>query len=206
MSVAWGICILGLVMVVAVPSMREKFLRFAVKAGRDASASRVEANFENITASRQGAMDACLANFRKKPLIGNGFQVGEAMEDDHRRGFWAYLSAPIEKGVWVTAILEEGGVIGLVFFVGFLACAFFTLYKHHAYITVGCLFSMMLSNLGEFTIFSMTYTGGFVWALVFAGVIMDAQRLKDQRLFVAWMMGLEQERMRREWEMGGRLR
>jgi len=71
---------------------------------------------EEMMATRQGLIDRAMYNWRKKPLIGNGFQVSDEMQYEHRKGFADYLSAPIEKGVWISAVLEEGGVIGLSLF------------------------------------------------------------------------------------------
>ena len=45
-------------------------------------------------------------------------------------------------------------------------------------------------NLGEFNFFSMSYTGGFEWALVFAAVILDGQRMKNVGLEV-WDVPIE---------------
>lgn len=124
-------------------------------------------------------------------MLGNGFQVAAHMAGEHRQGFWSYLSAPIEKGVWTAAILEEGGVVGFILFAGFLLSTFFTLWKRHAYISASCLFTMALSNMGEFTFFSMTYTGGLIWALAFSAVVLDAQRMKDLRINQQWLNGFQ---------------
>jgi len=39
-----------------------------------------------------------------------------------------------------------------------------------------------LTNLGEFSFFSMSYTGGFTWAMVFMGLALDIRKMKDENL------------------------
>jgi len=134
---------------------------------------------EDVISSRQGLMDEAMINFKKKPMIGNGFQVSE--EFIGVNDFRSMLSAPIEKGVWVTAVLEEGGVFGLLLFAGFGIFAIFKLSRMHAYTAASILFTIFVLNLGEFTAFSMSGTGGFYWGLCFIGAVMDAQRLKSER-------------------------
>ena len=91
------------------------------------------------------------------------------------------MSAPIEKGVWVAAVLEEGGAIGWCIFVFFLLSSIFGAIKAKAYIGASCLFVVTLSNMGEFTFFSMSYSGGYTWAMVFVGLALDMRRMKDTR-------------------------
>ena len=176
MSIATTVVLLCVLVVVAVPSVRSGAIRFALKVSGE---SKRELSAENVLSSRQGKIDECLANFHKKPLIGNGFQVSENMAYNRDKG-GLILSAPIEKGVWIYAVLEEGGAIGFVLFAGFLLFTIHTLAKRRCYIGAGCLFVCALTNLGEFTFFSMTYMGGFIWSMVFAGVAMDVQRIRQE--------------------------
>jgi len=99
------------------------------------------------------------------------------------------LSAPIEKGVWVTAILEEGGIIGWIIFVMFLCACITKSIRRRAYIGASCLFVFTITNLGEFTFFSMSYAGGFCWAMVFVGLALDLRKMED-----------ENEALRRQFE------
>lgn len=163
---------------IALPSVRERALGFVLKFSGGGGAQMKDLKMDDITSSRQGLVEMSLAGFRDKPLLGNGFQVGWWMKYQRRRGLKDYLSAPIEKGVWPTAILEEGGVIGFVFFAGFLLVAIVTLIQRHSYCGACVLWTFMIANFGEFSFFSMSYIGGFEWALVFVGLILDGQRLK----------------------------
>lgn len=204
MSGAFLVLLVGGVAALFVPSVRERAIGFALKVrSNTAQVERGDLTFENVTSSRQDLIEEAMSNFKKKPLTGNGFQVSAEMQHQHRSGFLDYMSAPIEKGVWPTAILEEGGVPGLVFFAGFLICCFCILVKRHAYIGAGALWVFMVVNLGEFNFFSMSYTGGFEWALVFAAVILDGQRMKNVGLEV-WDVPIEEvfeEVGEEEWYM-----
>lgn len=171
------------VVAIAVPSVRQRTLNYALKFSGE-GATKKDLTMENVTSSRQELVDASLAGFRKKPLLGNGFQVGWWMEHERRKGLASYASAPIEKGVWPTAVLEEGGLIGLVLFAGFLLVVIPTLIKRHAYCGACVLWTFTFTNLGEFNFFTMSYLGGFGWTMIFTGLILDGQRLKTVGLQV----------------------
>lgn len=191
-SIFWAGLILGGVVVVTLPQTRKSLATFALKKqGQEEQVQKGDVNLEKITSSRVGIAEESWRTFKESPVLGHGFQVSEAMAHEKRLGLKEYLSAPIEKGVWVTAVLEEGGAVGFALFAGFLIVTLYLLVKRHAYISTSCLWTFMLSNMGEFTFFSMSYSGGLCWALVFAAVVLDAQRMRDQRLFEEWLMGNE---------------
>ena len=169
----------------ATPEMRDKVLAFAFKA-RGENAVVTDTSFTALTSSRQGLMDTAMENFAESPFIGNGFQVAKRMEAMDIQSWTQLLSAPIEKGVWITAILEEGGALGMFFFILFILVAFYGLLTRHAYICACSLFVFLISNLGEFTFFSMSANGGVAWALVFTGLALDAQRLRAARQARLW--------------------
>lgn len=173
---------------VCLPGFRDGMKRFALKTKAGSSDVTTEA----VMSSRQSLIDRALYNFKRSPIIGNGFQVSDAMKGMKVNGL--ALSAPIEKGVWVTAVLEEGGIIGWLLFVGFLVSCMLVSIKRKAYTGAACLFVCMLTNLGEFTFFSMSYTGGFTWAMVFVGLALDIRRMKDENEELRRRM-MEQEQM-----------
>ena len=189
----FGLCVLGLGAAIALPSIRQRAIKYALKFS-DEGATAKDLTMENMTSTRQKLVETSLAGFRRKPLFGNGFQVGWWMEHQRRSGLLSYVSAPIEKGVWPTAVLEEGGVIGLVLFSGFLFVTIVTLVKRHAYCGVSVLWTFMFANFGEFTFFTMSYLGGFGWTLIFTGLILDGQRLKKLGLQVFELPPWEVER------------
>lgn len=160
-------------------SGREAIARYVTKTAEATTLAGVSS--EEILSSRQGLMDEAMYNFRRKPFVGNGFQVSEVMSLSGGGGAASLLSAPVEKGVWLTAVLEEGGIPGMIMFVLFGVCAIPMLIVRRAYTGATMLFMMFVLNLGEFTFFSMSGIGGFCWMLCFLGVIMDASRLEGWR-------------------------
>lgn len=165
------------------PSGREGVSKYMLK-GHDDSEG---VTFESVTNSRQALVDESMYNFRQKPLIGNGFQVNRETGLVVRDSIKSLLTAPVEKGVWFAAVLEEGGVPGMILFVIFIFGSIIKLAKCKAYTASSCLLVLIVSNFGEFTVFSMSYTGGILWAIVFAGLTLDVQRLRleqdDRRRF-----------------------
>lgn len=162
------------IVAMAIPNLRAKIIRFALKQHQADKSAVV--SVQNVFSSRQRLIDISLYNFRQKPITGNGFQVSEEMRYTSRPTLLSYFSAPIEKGVWMYAVLEEGGVIGFALFVGWLIVLFPVLYARKAYVMAATFFAFMVSNVGEFCLFSMTYMGGFYWMLVFAAGSLDWKR------------------------------
>lgn len=165
----------------ATPQARDAVVRFAFKSG-DAEVEAEHQNFDSLVSSRQGLVDVSMANFRDSPVIGNGFQVSEEMKDRNYTSIMQVLSAPIEKGVWFIAVLEEGGVIGLLLFVIVLLSIFSLLLQRRAFIGVAAFLVLTVSNCGEFTFFSLSGMGGILWAVIFIGLALDAQRERPQPL------------------------
>lgn len=164
----------------ATPGVQDKVLGFVLKTSEE-KASEEEFSFERFTYSRQGLMDSSMAGFEESPAIGNGFQVSSLMADMDIRSWKQLLSAPMEKGVWITAVLEEGGIFGFLLFCGFLLIAFPLLLSRQAYLGACALFVFIVSNLGEFTFFSTSGGGGFLWSVTFIGLTLDAQRVARLR-------------------------
>jgi len=190
--VRWGLCLvaLGGALILISSTRRESVMRFIVK-NQDKD-SAVVVTKENVLNSRQGKLDEGMANWRESPLFGNGFQVSRDMEGFKVQSIKSILTAPVEKSVWVTAVLEEGGVIGMGLFCLFLLNVFPKLIQRKAYIGATLLFSLICGNLGEFTFFSLSGAGGLQWGMVFIGLILDGQRLKievrdeNMRQFARW--------------------
>ena len=191
MTIAMGILSILILGAAFVPSVQTRAVKFLMKTERQAIGPITK---EEITRSRMGLVEESLRNFRASPLIGNGFQVSKVMARQKSEGL-AVLSAPIEKGVWVTAVLEEGGIVGWTIFVLFLFTSITTSVKRNAYIGASCLFVFMVSNLGEFSFFSMSYLGGFCWAMVFAGLALDMRKMTDENEMLRQQMEFEQMQM-----------
>lgn len=199
-NLALIVVVLGGVAIVAIPSVRNGAVRYVVKnnSGSDAT----ELTTEAILSSRQSTIDSALANFHKNPLFGNGFQVDEEMKDEERKGFMSYLSAPVEKGTWVVAVPEETGIVGMLILCIWILVLFLSLVRLRAYIGLCVFWASLTSNLGEFAMFSMTYTGAFHWALIFLGVSMDVLREREAREARQMAMGMDMWVRGRVWRRG----
>ena len=183
--------LLGLIFAMAcLPGVQKSARRFLLKTVESSGSSKVTS--EVVLSTRQGLIDKSLYYFRKSPVFGNGFQVSEKMVGLKIKGVTSILSAPVEKGVWVSAVLEEGGIIGWFLFVCFLFSCIVISIRRRAYTGAACLVVCMLTNLGEFTFFSMSYTGGFVWAMVFVGLALDIRKMKDENAAIQREMMLRE--------------
>lgn len=188
-----GALVLGVLAVLFVGPVRERVLGFVLKyGGQNAKLSMMTT--EDILSSRQGKLDGCIENWKKSPTIGNGFQVSENMK--YIRSVKDLLSAPVEKSTWVYAVLEEGGVVGEIIFCLWVLSVIILLGKRHAHIGLAGFVTLITLNMGEFTIFSLSYSGATLWALTFAGSVLDSQRYKLERI-VKWSTQAELEELRR---------
>lgn len=182
LSILFLIGLVGGCAFMATPSLRQSAVQFIFKT-RGAEVAKESRTFENFTSSRQGLVDRAMKNFRESPWIGNGFQVSEMQKDMRINSWKQLLTAPIEKGVWFAAVLEEGGIFGMILMCIFWLFTFIMLLQRHAFIGASGLFVLFVSNFGEFTMFSMSGTGGLLWAMIFMGLTMDAVRLKQEAQF-----------------------
>lgn len=184
---SWLVIMLGIsfLLLIGVPSFRQGIISFVYKYHGDDVAEEYQ-TYESFMSSRQRLIDNAMDNFTKSPWIGNGFQVSLRYKGWAPSSWKQLLSAPVEKGIWIPAVLEEGGIFGMLLFLIFLFVASIKLLTYRAYIGLVSFLSFIISNLGEFTIFSMSSSGGFFWAMVFAGIALDAQRLKEEQRGARW--------------------
>lgn len=124
---------------------------------------------DNVMASRQFLIDMQLHNFQRSPLTGIGF--GTALTAEFAESA-TLVSAPTEKGFIPTAILEETGLIGTLFFLIFLGCIFAYFIRDKNMPGQGMFITLLATNLGEMTFFSLGGTGSFLWLLVAGGILL----------------------------------
>lgn len=124
---------------------------------------------EQVLASRQGLIDLSWKNFQERPLTGIGFQVAtnEAFIKNA-----TLFTAPAEKGFLVTAVLEEGGIIGATAFVFFLVCFFGELFAARNVPGIAMLVAFLTANMAEVTFFSPGGSGAFGWLMIGAAMIL----------------------------------
>ena len=174
---------------IMLPQFRDSLARFTAKYEVDEQVGFDDLSIDEITMSRRGAIENPIRNWKKSPLIGNGFQVSEEMGAIKSSDAKNILSAPVEKGTWIVAILEEGGVFGMAIFILWIYCCAAKLKMERCYIGYAMLITMLVVNLGEFVIFSLTSTGCFTWALMLLGVAMDVVRNRElqQSAYLSYM-------------------
>ena len=135
---------------------------------------------EGLLASRMGLAESGFANFMERPLTGNGFQVSRQMQgySFFDQGF--VFTAPVEKGVLATMILEEGGLLGTVLFVVFLISLYVT-YRRLAFTCFLSTFTVFIAlNTGEAAFFSTSGGGGILWMICFSAMLMDIHRHRSR--------------------------
>jgi hypothetical protein len=116
-------------------------------------------------------------NFYNSPITGIGF--GTAYDDKFVQGATWY-TAPTEKGFLPSAVLEETGLIGGLFFTGFLVSFFVYLIRDRNVPGFGMMVTFLVSNLGEMTFFSFGGAGGLCWFFVAAGLALSDRCLTAQ--------------------------
>lgn len=176
--VVFGIFSLGIFVAVYQPIQRQ-IIMFTLKTVK----TDAQFDVDSMLSSRSALLDLAMYNFKKSPVIGNGFQVSVDMKNVKINSITDLISAPVEKSTWVYAILEEGGVIGMVLFLFFVITMYVSLLKRGGYVSVSVFTSLLLVNLGEFSIFAMSGMGGVIWALFFIALIIDSKR-RDEMKFL----------------------
>jgi len=173
--------LLGLIaafVIVLTPGVGNRFEAFLRKSKDVESIDKSRSITEDVTFSRMGLIEKGLVNFRKSPVIGNGFQVSEEMQELSKEKTGLILTAPIEKGVLPVMVLEEGGVVGAIIFLAFLIAV----YVRCSNLRLTCFLStftvFIILNFGEASFFSSTGGGGLMWTICFIAILMDMDRYR----------------------------
>jgi O-antigen ligase len=124
---------------------------------------------EKMLASRAGLIELSWRNFRENPLTGIGFQVST---DPRFAANATLFTAPVEKGVIVSAVLEEGGILGATAFAAFLLVMIAEFMRNGNVSAVAMLAAFLASNMGEVTFFSPGGSGAFGWTMIGAAIIL----------------------------------
>ena len=148
-------------------SVSRGLIAFIQKSGNESESSSLDT--EQVLASRQGLIDNSMKNFREHPLFGIGFQVATDARFEQNA---TLFTAPVEKGVIVTAVLEEGGVLGTTAFVIFLLTMILELLANRNVPALAMLAAFLASNMGEVTFFSPGGSGSFGWTMIGAAMIL----------------------------------
>ena len=137
-----------------------------------------ESVVESLQASRLGMITQQMESFHKHPLIGTGFQVSEDLVLRRVEKLEDLLSAPVEKGVLPTMILEESGLLGALIMLGFFLSVLTTFMKRNCYGFLATFAAFFLTNMGEATFFSISGNGGIMWTVCFCALLLDLHRIR----------------------------
>lgn len=140
---------------------------FINKAGEQSELRDIDT--QQVLASRQGLIDLSMKNFREHPLTGLGFQVGT--HETFIKNATLY-SAPAEKGFLITAVLEEGGIVGAVAFLIFLMTLYGEFFASRNVSAISMMTAFLTVNMAEVSIFSPGGSGAFGWAMVGVAMIL----------------------------------
>lgn len=139
---------------------------------------REEVSLEQVLSSRQGRIEMSWANFQQSPLIGIGFELStEQWFQENASIFYA----PVEKGFLPTAVLEQSGIIGAVFFVATLIAMIGYLASTMNVPGLVMFIGFLIVNCGEVMYFSVAGHGAFGWLMVAAGILLGDFAVYDAR-------------------------
>lgn len=126
--------------------------------------SRQDSNlFDSAIESRMECVERNLGDFYRNPLLGMGFQVDEHVVYAYQSGRASLISASVEKGNVLAAVLAETGILGGFAFLCFLI-SFYSTCMSKRYMALMTMFTcFLISNMGECTFFSPTALGGIMW-------------------------------------------
>nr|WP_048663193.1 O-antigen ligase family protein [Vibrio crassostreae] len=125
---------------------------------------------ESLEQSRLYLAQASMCDFNNSPLWGTGFQIStgvcglKPMQVEY--AFGLPISAPVEKGVFFSALIGESGLLGVLGFIIIIGYLVFICIRNNNYSATGVISLCLLTNLGESTLFSLGGIGGLIWASI----------------------------------------
>jgi hypothetical protein len=156
-ALAFGLLILE----IATGSVLRGLTSFALKGG----AGTLEESFQ---ASRGGLVTTQWHNFLTSPIYGHGF--GVFADGEFPAGIRTFMgipvSAPVEKGVLPTAVLEETGLLGFAAFAWLVYSLVAGVWRRAPHAVVAMLIACLFVNLGEAILLSPGGFGLHVWLLI----------------------------------------
>lgn len=159
--------LIGLADLTTQGAVSRSVIAFINKAGDESELTEIDTG--QVLASRQGLIDLSMKNFREHPLTGIGFQVG-THESFIRNATW--FTAPAEKGFLISAVLEEGGILGAIAWLIFLLALYGEFVASRNVAAVAIMTAFLTVNMAEVSIFSPGGSGAFGWMMVGAGMIL----------------------------------
>ncbi|MEX0732967.1 MAG: O-antigen ligase family protein [Aquisalimonadaceae bacterium] len=166
--VAFGVCV-G-VGAFQWSTIKESAVEFVMKDRQDYTVE------EAFYGSRGFLIERSMNNFRENPLLGIGFGVASdpgAFRIRHDPLLGLPVGASVEKGFTVTAVLEEVGLIGFVFFLFMIAALLKPIFvPKRAFPELALALGAFLVNLGEGVFFAIGGIGLLIWLVIGAAQVM----------------------------------
>ena len=123
-----------------------------------------------LVASRGAVVAQSWENFRREPWLGIGFGresvpgLSGGVTDDRVLGM--PVTAPVEKGFLLSALLEETGVVGTSIFLMFVGLLLLRIAKQATFAAAWMAMAAVSVNIGEAVLTSPGGMGLFVWLIV----------------------------------------
>lgn len=159
--------VLALLAILAITALKWNSLvdstsEFLLKGKTDMSVS------ESLQEARTSAVTKSFANFKAAPLTGIGFGVDSDLNNARVETgmFGLPAGAPVEKGFIFTAVLEETGLIGALFFLWLLVSIIRPIWSSNNIPVYLLLMTGLLINVGEMVFFSIGGPGIYFWVQV----------------------------------------
>lgn len=127
--------------------------------------------------SRGGGLEVLLQNFSDHPWTGIGFGVSsdpETLVVERDPFIGLPISAPVEKGFTLFAVLEEIGIPGFLMFCGLVGSALAPLLVGGVSAATAFGVAAILTNFGEAMLFALSGNGLLVWLLIGAARAMKS--------------------------------
>lgn len=160
----------GLIVALAIDAatgnaLSKSVVSFVAKTGE----VRESVTVDDVISSRKAVVEVSYRNFLESPLTGIGFQVSTT---DFFKQNATLFYAPVEKGFLPTAVLEEGGIVGAVAFLGFAITMIVQLVQARNAPGLIQFVALLMINCGEVSIFALAGHGAYQWTLVAGGILL----------------------------------
>jgi hypothetical protein len=132
--------------------------------------------------NRMELVRASIANFEERPVFGIGFGITSYPAVQEATEFLGIpVSAPTEKGIILSSVLEETGIVGAMIFFALLWKIGLLSWRNNGPIGLGITISVLATNLGEATLLSLGAMGMYVWLVIGLGALVRFDALADGR-------------------------
>lgn len=123
-------------------------------------------------------------NFRRSPVVGNGFGIASDPDLFRINRFHGIpVSATTEKGFIFSALLEETGILGTLAFIAFIMFFTMNVFRYGKFSSYMFLLTAFLITFGEMGFFSPGAIGTYIW---FCMAVAAPTGCKKEYLDVKW--------------------